>query len=136
MSIDLLDAVLGEIREAGVALELSTAGWRKPVGELYPSGGIIRQARGKAIPVTIASDAHSRFQKGGKLRTPGRKDVAVRDQPGLRYERHHRRLVALQRRRHPQPTQDSIDSRAYFSCNSSPESIRHGLSQPGCFAFL
>ena len=38
----------------GVALEVSTAGLHKPVGELYPEAALLRGAR----RVTLASDAH------------------------------------------------------------------------------
>ena len=38
----------------GVALEVSTAGLHKPVGELYPEAALLRGARG----ITLASDAH------------------------------------------------------------------------------
>jgi len=38
----------------GVALEVSTAGLHKPVGELYPEATLLRGAR----RVTLASDAH------------------------------------------------------------------------------
>jgi histidinol-phosphatase (PHP family) len=41
--------------EADVALEISTAGLRKPVGELYPDERLLRASR---APVTLASDAH------------------------------------------------------------------------------
>jgi histidinol-phosphatase (PHP family) len=41
--------------EGGVALEISTAGLRKPVGELYPDERLLRASR---APVTLASDAH------------------------------------------------------------------------------
>ena len=34
---DLLEGVLTDIRSANLAMELSTAGWRKSVGELYPA---------------------------------------------------------------------------------------------------
>ena len=40
---------------AGVALEISTAGLRKPVGELYPDPRLLRLS---SAPVTLASDAH------------------------------------------------------------------------------
>jgi len=40
----------------GVALEISTAGLRKPVGELYPDYALLRANRG--IGITVASDAH------------------------------------------------------------------------------
>jgi histidinol-phosphatase (PHP family) len=43
---------------AGVALEISTAGLRKPVGELYPDYGFLRACVRRGVPVTLASDAH------------------------------------------------------------------------------
>lgn len=41
--------------EGNVALEISTAGLRKPVGELYPDERLLYASR---APVTFASDAH------------------------------------------------------------------------------
>jgi histidinol-phosphatase (PHP family) len=38
----------------GVALEISTAGLRKPVGELYPAASMLASRP----PITLASDAH------------------------------------------------------------------------------
>ena len=52
------------IKSRGIAIELSTAGWRKPVNELYPSDALIELAIEKAIPFTTASDAHSHVQLG------------------------------------------------------------------------
>jgi len=52
------------IRARNLAVELSTAGWRKPVNELYPSDQVIELARVKGIPFTTASDAHSYAQLG------------------------------------------------------------------------
>src|ERR1700736_5223781 len=60
----LVDETLDLIRLRNLALELSTAGWRKPVNELYPSDEIITLAIEKKIPFTIASDAHSWAQLG------------------------------------------------------------------------
>jgi histidinol-phosphatase (PHP family) len=42
----------------GVALEVSTAGLRKPVCELYPEAGFLRAARASGARITLASDAH------------------------------------------------------------------------------
>jgi histidinol-phosphatase (PHP family) len=42
----------------GVALEVSTAGLRKPVGELYPDPVLLRAAQAQGTPITLASDAH------------------------------------------------------------------------------
>jgi histidinol-phosphatase (PHP family) len=43
---------------ADLALEISTAGLRKPVGELYPDPALLRACRERGVPVTLASDAH------------------------------------------------------------------------------
>ena len=58
----LIDETLEVIRARRLAIELSTAGWRKPVNEPYPSDAIIRLAAAKGIPFTSASDAHSHAQ--------------------------------------------------------------------------
>jgi len=57
-----VNETLDFIRSKDLAIELSTAGWRKPVDELYPSDEIIRLAIKKGIPFTTASDAHSHAQ--------------------------------------------------------------------------
>lgn len=44
--------------EAGVCLEVSSAGLRKPVGEIYPDARLLRRARALGVPITLASDAH------------------------------------------------------------------------------
>ncbi len=61
---DLVSETLDLIATRGLAIELSTAGWRKPVNELYPSDEIIRLAIEKGIRFTTASDAHSHVQLG------------------------------------------------------------------------
>jgi histidinol-phosphatase (PHP family) len=50
--------------ETGVAVEISTAGLRKPVGELYPEPGLLRACVVRGVPVTVASDAHVPAQVG------------------------------------------------------------------------
>ncbi len=42
----------------GVAVEVSTAGLRKPVGELYPDLALLEACRKRVIPITTGSDAH------------------------------------------------------------------------------
>jgi histidinol-phosphatase (PHP family) len=63
-----IDELVGEtldfIRSRNLAIELSTAGWRKPVSELYPGDRIIQLALARGIPFTTASDAHSSVQLG------------------------------------------------------------------------
>jgi histidinol-phosphatase (PHP family) len=52
---DVADA----IADAGVAVEVSTAGLRKPVRELYPHPELLAACRERGVPVTLGSDAHS-----------------------------------------------------------------------------
>ncbi len=47
------------IAAAGVAVEVSTAGLRKPAGEIYPGPEFLRLCCDAGIPVTLGSDAHS-----------------------------------------------------------------------------
>ena len=54
--------ILKQIAAAGLAMEINTAGWRKPVGEQYPTESILRAALAMKIPITISSDAHSYAQ--------------------------------------------------------------------------
>jgi histidinol-phosphatase (PHP family) len=46
------------IAESGIAVELSTAGLRKPAGELYPATAFLRMAVEAGAPVALSSDAH------------------------------------------------------------------------------
>ena len=90
---ELVDETLELIRSRNLAIELSTAGWRKPVKELYPSDGILTVAIKKAIPFTVASDAHSWAQLGEnyerlaqKMSVFGIREICV-------FEKHRRREV-------------------------------------------
>ncbi|MFA4964251.1 MAG: histidinol-phosphatase HisJ family protein [Thermoleophilia bacterium] len=49
---------LRAIRKAGAAVEINTAGWRKPVGEAYPALDLLAEAAELDIPLTFGSDAH------------------------------------------------------------------------------
>lgn len=51
--------VLKLIKEKGLTVEMSTAGWRKPVNELYPQHEIVLMIKELDIPITTASDAHA-----------------------------------------------------------------------------
>jgi two-component sensor histidine kinase len=46
------------LASAQMAAEVSSAGWRKPVGEQYAARGFIDLLYGHGVPVTMASDAH------------------------------------------------------------------------------
>jgi len=55
---DLYEAAASEFAAAGVCVEINTAGWRKPVGEIYPAPPFLRACRLAGVPVLINSDAH------------------------------------------------------------------------------
>ncbi len=42
----------------GLAAELSSAGWRKPAGEAYPSASLLALFASAGVPLTTASDTH------------------------------------------------------------------------------
>ncbi|MBA2436621.1 MAG: histidinol-phosphatase HisJ family protein [Verrucomicrobiota bacterium] len=93
---DLLEAVLSEIKHAGLAMELSTAGWRKPVGELYPSDDFIHRALAKGIRFTTASDGHSHVQQGENFERLAEKMTDLSIAEVLIFERHQPVAVSLQ----------------------------------------
>jgi len=45
--------------ETGVAVEVSTAGWRKPVGEIYPAPAFLEMVVEAGCPIALSSDAHA-----------------------------------------------------------------------------
>ena len=52
------------IVEGGSAVELSTAGLRKPAGELYPAPALLEMAVDAGLPIALSSDAHVPDQLG------------------------------------------------------------------------
>ncbi len=46
------------VAEGDVAIEVSTAGLRKRVGELYPDPELLATCAARGVPATLASDAH------------------------------------------------------------------------------
>jgi histidinol-phosphatase (PHP family) len=81
--------------EAGVAVEVSTAGWRKPVGEQYPAVPFLEMLIDAGCPLALSSDAHVPDQLGFEyeravelLQSLGVKEIAV-------FERRRRRMEPL-----------------------------------------
>jgi len=52
------------VKAADVALEVSSAGLRKPIAEIYPHPRIIDQAAELQIPFAYGSDAHAPGEVG------------------------------------------------------------------------
>ncbi len=81
--------------DANVAIEVSTAGLRKPVGEIYPDRAMIEMAVDAGVPIALSSDAHLPEQLGfgydkaqELLKDCGVTEIAV-------FERRERRLEPL-----------------------------------------
>jgi histidinol-phosphatase (PHP family) len=93
--LPFFEPILQRIKRENLAIEISTAGWRKPVNEQYPHLDLIRAAQRIGIPFTLASDAHSHAQLAehydrleALLREVGIGEVAS-------YEKHRRRMIPL-----------------------------------------
>ena len=52
------DLAMDGIAESQIAIEVSTAGLRKPVGELYPAPAFLQMCVDAGCPVALSSDAH------------------------------------------------------------------------------
>jgi len=50
-----------------VAIEINTAGLRKPVGELYPGREFLEMAFAAGVPLLINSDAHAPGEVGANF---------------------------------------------------------------------
>lgn len=81
------------VRRAGVAVEVSTAGLRKPVGELYPASDLLARCREGGAGATLGSDAHVAHDVGrdfpvglGLLRAAGYETITVFDARRARQE--------------------------------------------------
>ena len=52
------ELAIDDVAAADVAVEVSTAGLREPVGELYPSADLLRMCLDAGTPISLSSDAH------------------------------------------------------------------------------
>ncbi|MDL2716637.1 MAG: histidinol-phosphatase HisJ family protein [Acidobacteriota bacterium] len=57
-------AAIAAARAAGVAIEVSSAGLRKTVGEEYPSPPLLERLVGAGVPIVFSSDAHAPAEVG------------------------------------------------------------------------
>jgi histidinol-phosphatase (PHP family) len=91
------EPALEAIAESGIAVEVSTAGLRKPVAEIYPAPAFIAGVLEAGAPIALSSDAHLPEQVGFAydqalelLEALGVRQLAV-------FERRERRLEPLGR---------------------------------------
>ena len=52
------DEVVAAVAASGCAVELSSAGRRKPVGENYPATALVRELVASGVALVLSSDAH------------------------------------------------------------------------------
>jgi histidinol-phosphatase (PHP family) len=81
--------------EAGVAVEVSTAGLRKPVGEIYPSRAFLEMCLEAGLPIALSSDAHLPADVGAGYEQA----LELLDELGVRelsvFEHRQRRLASV-----------------------------------------
>jgi histidinol-phosphatase (PHP family) len=89
------DRAMAGIAESDVAIEVSTAGLRKPVGQIYPAPAFLEMCVEAGRPVALSSDAHVPEDLGHRygealalLRSAGVDELAV-------FERRERRLEPI-----------------------------------------
>ena len=89
------DRAMDGIADSDVAVEVSTAGLRKPVAEIYPARALLEMCLDAGRPVALSSDAHDPDQLGHEyeravelLRGLGVTEIAV-------FDRRERRMVEL-----------------------------------------
>lgn len=58
----LIIKLLKTIKKVNMVMELNSAGFRKPIGEAYPSLDILKEAFNLGIEITFGSDAHAPSQ--------------------------------------------------------------------------
>jgi histidinol-phosphatase (PHP family) len=86
------DRAMDGIAESRIAVEVSTAGLRKPVGELYPDPAFLEMCLDAGCPVALSSDAHTPDQLGAGYE----RALAMLEDLGVRdlcvFERRQRRV--------------------------------------------
>jgi len=98
------EAMLQAVKKAGCALEMSSAGLRKPVREIYPAEPIVARAAELGIPFAFGSDAHSPEAVGHAVDAC----LALLESCGIHevctFEHRRRRMVPIQDTRYGRET--------------------------------
>jgi len=103
-----ISAALEAIAEAGIVVEIHTAGWHKPVRDAYPTLDILHRCRTRDIRVTLSSDAHHPDHllrdfsaAADRLAQAGYTEVARFSEGGMRMESLEEAVVGLSRQTRP-----------------------------------
>lgn len=68
-TIEEEDQAIEMCKKADMAIEVNTAGYRKPIGEAYPSENILKKCFQAQIPICLGSDAHHPNEVGKEFKT-------------------------------------------------------------------
>lgn len=60
----MLEETADAVAESGIAIDVNSAGLRKPVGEIYPSRKFLQMFFERGVPIILSSDAHSAHEVG------------------------------------------------------------------------
>jgi len=93
---ELAEMAVASAAAADVAVECSTAGWRKPVGEQYPSAPVLTLLLHYGVPLTLSSDSHAPAEVawGYDRLIPWLLEFGVDQVAGFKKRRRHRLAIA------------------------------------------
>jgi len=92
---DIAKNAIKAIKKADMAVEINTAGLRKPVKELYPSDEILQMLLEEKIDITFSSDAHSPEQVGFMLEDAVKKAKDLGFESAVYFEKKSKKVVKL-----------------------------------------
>jgi histidinol phosphate phosphatase HisJ family len=92
---ELYDEIARAAKESGVAVEVSSAGLFKPVGEIYPAQELLQRLFDRGVPITLGSDAHRPEQVSAGLDQAVKAAAAAGYRHVTRFESRRPTLVEL-----------------------------------------
>jgi histidinol-phosphatase (PHP family) len=92
---DLAKDAIKAIKNSGIAVEINTAGLRKPVKEMYPSDELLEMILEEGIDITFSSDAHSPSQVGFMLNEAVQKAKALGFEKAVYFEKKEKKYISL-----------------------------------------
>ncbi len=92
---DLAKDAIKAIKNSGMAVEINTAGLRKPVKEMYPGNELLEMVLEEGIDITFSSDAHSPSQVGFMLNEAIQKAKVLGFEKAVYFEKKEKKYINL-----------------------------------------
>jgi histidinol-phosphatase (PHP family) len=92
---NLFEDALRVVADLGIAIEINTAGLRKPVKEIYPSARFLQTAFRLGIPISLGSDAHAPAEVGMNFSEAVKLAKSCGYQEYVRFEKRKRKIYRL-----------------------------------------